>query len=67
MLYQDKAVPSSLLWHKCGKLKNLKLEGNETMKLRVPGCLESSLMIHFGFRVLDVNWLVGALRKGIQS
>ena len=24
-------------------------------------------MIHFGFKVFDVNWLVGTLRKGIQS
>ena len=26
------------------------------------------IVIHFGFRVFDVNWLVvGTLRKGIQS
>ena len=24
-------------------------------------------MIYFGFRVFDVNWLFGTLRKGIQS
>ena len=25
------------------------------------------LLFHFGFRIFDVNWRVGTLRKGIQS
>ena len=33
ILYQDKAVSSNLLWHMCGKLQNLKLDGNAAMKI----------------------------------
>ena len=39
----------------------------QVKKLRVPGWLESLLMMYFGFRVFDVNWQVGTVRKGIQS
>ena len=28
ILYEGKAEPSDFLWHTCGKLQNLKLEGN---------------------------------------
>ena len=69
ILYQNKAVPSYLLWHTYGKLLNLNLEVNAAIKLgstKLVGKL-SSLMIHFGFRVFDVNWLEGTLRKAIQS
>ena len=49
ILHQDEAVPSNLLWHTFGKLQNLKLVGNASMKIaEVPGWLES-LMIHFSF------------------
>ena len=66
ILYQNEAVPSNLLWHiMCDKLQNLKLEGNAAMIIAsTVGWLESSLMTDFGFRVFDVNWLVGTLRNG---
>ena len=51
----------------CGKLQNLELEGNAALKIVRTRLVEKLMMIHFGFRVFDVNWLVGTLRKGIQS
>ncbi len=60
ILYQNEAVPSNLQWLTCGKLQNLKLEDNATMKVastRLVGALVE-LMIHFGFRLFSVNWLV---------
>ena len=33
ILYQDEVVPSNLLRHMCGKLKNLKLESNAVLKI----------------------------------
>ena len=45
---------------------NLKLEGNAAMKVVSAKLVEGSLMIHYGLRVSDANWLVGTLRKGMQ-
>ena len=44
-----------------GKLQYLKLDGNAAIKIT-----STSLMIHSGFRVFNVNRLVGTFRKGIQ-
>ena len=49
-------VRSNLVWHTCGKLQNLKLEGDASLKIVTPGWLETSLMIHFGFQVFNVNY-----------
>ena len=48
ILYQDEVVPSNLLRHMCGKLKNLKLEGNAAMKI---ACTKL-----FGILVDDPLW-----------
>ena len=45
----------------------MKLGCNADVKIARTRLVESSLMIHFGFRIFDVNWLAGTLRKGIQS
>ena len=60
IMYQDVAVPSNLLWNLCGKLQNLKLEGNAAIKIT-----SASLLIHFGLGYLMLIGL-GTLKKGIQ-
>ena len=67
ILYQNKLSLQICHGTQCGKLQNLKLEGNAAIKIASTGLVGKSWMIHFGFRVFDVNWLVGTLRKGIQS
>ena len=67
LIRQDEAVPSNLLWHTCGKLQNLNLEGNAAMKVVSTRLVGKLVMSHFDFSVFDVNWLIGTLRKGIPS
>ena len=55
ILYQDEAVPLNLLSHTCGKLQNLKLEGNAAIKIvstRLVGKLVDDSSLVFGYFML---------------
>ena len=49
------------------KITESEIGGNGAMKIASPRLFESLLMMHFSFRVFDVNWLAETLRKSIQS
>ena len=67
ILHEDEAVPSYLLRHMCGKLQNLELQGNAVMLIASTRLVGKLVDDPLWFRIFDVNWLVGTLRKGIQS
>ena len=53
ILNQDGVFPSNLLWHTCGKLQNMKLEGNLSMKIASTRLVGKLVVDSLGFRVFS--------------